>query len=694
MSLQSIIVQYSSVRGQKKNTSYPFRAEINSIEDMRKIAAFDHVCGVYADGTNTRGRVVQGYRSKKTFQKANCLPMDCDNSVSDPVAPDIPESKWKTPADVQKAFPGVPFYVVYSRHHMKVKDGKAARPKWHVYFVTSEITSEQQLDKLKKRVREHFPAFDDNALDTARFMYGVENPQVEYYDGDTPLNVFMDKLDTLPDVIPVGARNGTLSRYAAKILKKYGDNEQAFTLFGEAAGRCEQPLDESELQTIWNSAQGFFHNTVEKDPGYIPADEYAAMDFEDGGEKKIVTSEVVKQILAKMGITVRLNVISGMVEIAGMPEKYSAENAANTLPVLLMDYIKTHNMKCTRQNLDDCLVLIEDENRFNPVADMLNRVRYDGQDRIKVLKQILSIEGNERECMYLTKWLHQCISLALNNEKEPYGADGVFVIQGEQGAGKTLFFKTLAVYADWFAEGVSIDLDKKDSVIQSTGVVIAELGELDSTLKREQSALKAFLTASRDVYRQPYARTATRKPRRTSFCATVNPQEFLNDETGSRRFWVVHSPVIDVERLLTLSREWVMQLWAQVYETLYKADAQGFRLTREERAALQAENEQYSKPLPGEIEITDNLNFDAPDKLWKWVKVSQLLRDLCIHGVTPAQAGKVLAKLSKQDERIVMKNSHNVKQYYLPPKACNEFMHYDDDDIPPLSGRVSPTGAA
>ena len=138
--------------------------------------------------------------------------------------------------------------------------------------------------------------------------------------------------------------------------------------------------------------------------------------------------------------------------------------------------------------------------------------------------------------------------MALNDEMSPYGADGVLVIRGPQGAGKTLFCSRIAMKAEWFAEGVSIDLDKKDTVIQATSVWIAEMGELDSTLKREQLALKAFVTACCDTYRQPYARVATTKPRRTSFCATVNPQEFLNDETGSRRWWVVEPTKIDCQK--------------------------------------------------------------------------------------------------------------------------------------------------
>ena len=77
--------------------------------------------------------MIQGYRSKKTFQSATVVIMDCDNTDPDPLRPDIPPEEWKTPADVQAAFPSVAFYVVYSRNHMKVKDGKPARPKFHVY---------------------------------------------------------------------------------------------------------------------------------------------------------------------------------------------------------------------------------------------------------------------------------------------------------------------------------------------------------------------------------------------------------------------------------------------------------------------------------------------------------------------------------------------------------------------------------
>jgi hypothetical protein len=127
-------------------------------------------------------------------------------------------------------------------------------------------------------------------------------------------------------------------------------------------------------------------------------------------------------------------------------------------------------------------------------------------------------------------------------------------------------------------------------------------------------------------------------------------------------------------------------MWAQVYETLYKKDVQGFRLTKDELKTLQLENEQYSKPLAGEIEITDNLDFDAPLDKWRWVKVSALLNHAGIRGVSSMQAGRVLAKLAAQDKRIQVKNVHNVKQYLLPPLSAYEEFPRTGDVVEPLLG--------
>ena len=154
-------------------------------------------------------------------------------------------------------------------------------------------------------------------------------------------------------------------------------------------------MEDDELKTILGSARAFYHGTIEKSAIYLSPDEYEDMESGNDSGKKPVTSDTIKQILQKMSICVRLNQITGKVEIEGMPPQYSKGNAANVLPVLVNDYLTKRRMACVKQTLDDCLVLIEDENRYNPVEKMFKSTQYDGIDRLKELAEILGIAGNK-----------------------------------------------------------------------------------------------------------------------------------------------------------------------------------------------------------------------------------------------------------------------------------------------------------
>lgn len=102
----------SSVRGVETNTSYPFTLNITCKEDLAKAVAYDHVGAEFADGKNTRGRLIPGYRSRKTFRRATAVIMDCDNTEPNPTLPDRTPEQWKRPADIQEAFPGVAFLLM------------------------------------------------------------------------------------------------------------------------------------------------------------------------------------------------------------------------------------------------------------------------------------------------------------------------------------------------------------------------------------------------------------------------------------------------------------------------------------------------------------------------------------------------------------------------------------------------------
>ena len=237
----------ANCRGVESNCDYPNKIIIDGLEAFRKLVTFDHVF------TEFKGN----YRSNNNFIRAWGAPEDVDNDHSEK-----PED-WIYPADIAAFFTNVRYYIHYSRHHMKPKDGKSARPRFHVDFIIDEVDDYETFAALKKRVFEIYPFFDKGAQDVARFLYGTKDPEVEYHDGTLTLTQFMkeyeaaDAFANMEEVIPEGQRNSTLSRFAGRIIVKLDDTEEAHQQFLEEARKCDVPLPDNELRSIWKSAQGF-----------------------------------------------------------------------------------------------------------------------------------------------------------------------------------------------------------------------------------------------------------------------------------------------------------------------------------------------------------------------------------------------------------------------------------------------------
>lgn len=273
--------------GIPQNCLYPHRVDVTDEDSLREAVSHDYVAAEYQDG----------YRSNRNFVKTNCLLLDCDNDFSDDAF------DWVTPEDIKNAFPDVAFGIHYSRNHDKSKNGKAPRPKFHCLFPIEEMDDAEAYANLKRRAQSIFPFFDDNAMDAGRFFYGTAHPKVELIEGhltltDVLANYSFEDLDTPGferDEIPEGSRNATLSHFAGRILKRLGDTEEAYNAFLEEASKCNPPLEQQELDTIWRSAKQFAAK-VSKQEGYIPPDQYKGAngykpsDYTDVGQA-IVLSE-------------------------------------------------------------------------------------------------------------------------------------------------------------------------------------------------------------------------------------------------------------------------------------------------------------------------------------------------------------------------------------------------------------------
>ena len=271
--------------GNSGNCLYPNRNVVTDKESFIAATKMDHVTAKYKGN----------YRSKDNFESSDCIPLDCDNDHSE-----NPED-WLTPFDIALSIPGVVFAASYSRHHNLPKGDKSARPRFHVFFPIPKVTDGEEYAAMKRKIADAFPYYDTNALDSARFLYGNDSEEVEFYEGDKTILDYLEEddfadFDASLEQVPEGQRNSTMSHIAGKIIKRYGNTEEAYQIFLKKAELCNPPLPESELKVIWRSASKF-GKKVSNQEGYIPPEQYNSdcrlkpEDFSDVGQATVLATE-------------------------------------------------------------------------------------------------------------------------------------------------------------------------------------------------------------------------------------------------------------------------------------------------------------------------------------------------------------------------------------------------------------------
>lgn len=163
---------HNGERGKEYNTVYKQCVEVESVEDLLRVVAFDHVGAKYQNG----------HRSTDDFLESDCLMLDVDNAPPRG-QPDIPPSEWVDLEKIRADLPDVRFFVVPSKSHMKEKDGRPPRPKYHLYFPISTVKDSHMYKQLKLEITARLPYFDLNARDAARFFFGYPAQQAWLYEG-------------------------------------------------------------------------------------------------------------------------------------------------------------------------------------------------------------------------------------------------------------------------------------------------------------------------------------------------------------------------------------------------------------------------------------------------------------------------------------------------------------------------------
>lgn len=279
-----MILYTSNTREKANSFIFPNRVEANNEASFIEAMQYDHVTAQYENN----------HRANANFMSSDVIVMDLDNDHSDDAA------DWMDVEDVKLVFQGVKCAMVSSRNHWKQKESKSPRPRLHVYFPIAKIHDADAYRQTKEAIRNYFPYFDVNAMDSARLIFGVENPQVEFMRGDKYItDILMDSFeawDSEQDLILEGGRNNTMSQYAGRILIRLGNTEEARDLFNQKAELCSPPLPDEELEKIWQSALKF-GKRVSQSPDYIPPEQFKPdltlkpTDFSDVGQATVLAEE-------------------------------------------------------------------------------------------------------------------------------------------------------------------------------------------------------------------------------------------------------------------------------------------------------------------------------------------------------------------------------------------------------------------
>ena len=299
--------------------------------------------------------------------------------------------------------------------------------------------------------------------------------------------------------------------------------------------------------------------------------------------------------------------------------------------------IDIYNLCCrqlTMPEIERELRYVAEANRFHPVRSWLESLpkNHDAAE-LKKLFDVLKIGEKSIYQTMVTQWLRQCVCCLYNGtDGKFFPCEHVLVLQGAQRAGKTSLLRHLAIRQEWWHGGGKFDWDK-DSAKRILTHWITELGEIGSTLRGDQDRIKAFISQEYDSYRLPYGHRDITGPRMTSLCGTTNSREFLSDDTGSMRFWVVPVPDrMDRKKILDID---AAALWAYIYTDVQAMVASGvsysdvFRLTVAEADAAEDAAKSYHKKSQVETDL-ENLLYGGyvDESLLNWKTSTELANDL------------------------------------------------------------------
>ena len=221
-------------------------------------------------------------------------------------------------------------------------------------------------------------------------------------------------------------------------------------------------------------------------------------------------------------------------------------------------------MDIAKERIRDAVAYAAEANQFDSAQYWLKSLVWDGKERVKT---VLPTYFGAEDTPYTRAIAHYLWTALAGRVMCPgIKADMVPVAVGAQGKGKSSTIKAIAPAPEHFLE-LDIGGKEEDMARMMLGKLVIELGELRGLRAREVEHVKSFITRSHEEWVPKFKEMKKAYPRRGIFIGSTNKSEFLQDESGHRRWLPFDVGVCDPE-LLQADRD---QLWAEAL-ILFKSD--------------------------------------------------------------------------------------------------------------------------
>ena len=280
------------------------------------------------------------------------------------------------------------------------------------------------------------------------------------------------------------------------------------------------------------------------------------------------------------------------------------ERTGSTITDTDMNYLLLYleeNYGLTNENKAlKAIDIVANENCYHPIRDYIDQLQWDGKERIRyALHRFLGSEESEYNYQALKLFMLGAIHRAFHPGCK---FETMLCLVGGQGAGKSTFFRFMAIRDEWFSDDLR-NLDDENVYRKLQGHWIIEMSEMMATANAKSiEGIKSFLSRQKETYKVPYETHPADRLRQCVFAGTTNRQDFLpRDRTGNRRFIPVNVYPERAEVHILAdeesSRAYIDQLWAEAM-VIYCSGDYKLSFTAEMENSLRTQQQDFMQEDP------------------------------------------------------------------------------------------------